>query len=188
MARALHHAKTVPQVVTTTNRRRTTRQLHASFAPRDATATTLELTLNSAQARVPRDRTAGPVRPSAYFAHRGGITTWLATESSTSRPLSAKCATLVTTRPLAAARVVKGRSIRSLCMSQVATLLAPINEYSYICMCDSTTGSRAAAALFLLPPLFLLPLPLLLLLRVSLLLRLHHHQSLGKARHQHHSL
>ena len=159
MARALHHAKTVPQVVTTTNRRRTTRQLHASFAPRDATATSLELTL--VQSRAPRDRTAGPVRPSAYFAHRGGITTWLATESSTSRPMSAKCATLVTTRLLAGARVVKSRFIRSLCMSWVAAfvahLCAPMKRYSHICTHDSTTGSRAAAALFLLP------LPLLLL-------------------------
>ena len=163
MARALHHAKTVPQVVITTNRRRTTRQLHASFVPRDATATTLELTL--VQAGAPRDRTAGPVRPSAYFAHRGGITTWLATESSTSRPLSAKCATLVATRPLAGAHVVKSRFIRSLCMSQVATLLAPINGYSYICMCDSTTGSWAAAAL-------------LQLLLQFLLLRLYPHWSL----------
>ena len=165
MARALHHAKTVPQVVTTTNRRRTTRQLHASFAPRDATATTLELTL--VQVGAARDRTAGPVRQSAYFAHRGGITTWLATESSTSRPLSAKCATLVTTRPLAGAHVVKSRFIRSLCMSQVATLLAPINGYSYICMCDSAIGSQAAAAL----------LQLQLLLQF-LLLRLHPHRSL----------
>ncbi len=167
MARALHHAKTVPQVVTTTNRRRTTRQLHASFAPRVATATSLELTLNSAQARAPRDRTAGPVRQSAYFAHRGGITTWLATESLTSRPLSAKCATLVTTRPLAGAHVVKSRFIHSLCMSQVATLLAPITGYSYICMCDSATGSRAAAPL--------LQLQLLLLLQF---LCLHPHRSL----------
>ena len=159
MARALHHAKTVPQVVTTTNRRRTTRQLHASFAPRGATATSLELTL--VQARAPRDRTAGPVRPSAYFAHRGGITTWLATESSTSRPMSAKCATLVTMRPLAAARVVKSRFSFSLHVRGCNFRRAPMNGYSRTCTRGSTTGSRAAAAL--LPLLFLLLLPLLVL-------------------------
>ena len=123
-ALALPHVRNAQPAVTAISTRRQTRQLHASFAPRDATATALELTLNSAQARVPRDRTAGPVRPSAYFAHRGGITTWLATESSTSRPLSAKCATLVAMRLLAAARVVKGRFIRSLCMFRVATFVA----------------------------------------------------------------
>ena len=159
MVRALYHAVTALPVVTTTNRRRTTRQLHASFVPRDATATSLELTL--VQVRAARDRTAGPVRQSAYFAHRGGITTWLATESSTSRPMSAKCVILVTTRPLEGAHVVKSRFIRSLCMSQVATLLAPINGYSYISMSDSATGSRAAAALL-----------------QFLLLRLHPHRSL----------
>ena len=121
---ALPHVRNVQPAVTAISTRRQIRPSRASFAPRDATATTLELTLNSAQARVPRDRTAGPVRPSAYFAHRGGITTWLATESSTSRPLSAKCATLVTMRPLAGARVVKGRFIRSLCMFGVETFVA----------------------------------------------------------------
>ena len=125
MVRALYHAMTARPVVTTTNRRRTTHQSRAQdSAPRGTTATSQELALDSAQARAPRDRTAGPVRPSAYFAHRGGITTWLATESSTSRPLSAKCATLVAMRPLAAARVVKGRFIRSLCMFRVATFVA----------------------------------------------------------------
>ena len=65
MAQALHHAKTALQVVTTTNRRRTTFQSRAHAALWGATATSLELTLDSAQALVPRDRTAGPVRPSA---------------------------------------------------------------------------------------------------------------------------
>ena len=65
MARALHHAPTALQVVTTTNWRRTTFQSRAHAALWVATATRLELTLNSAQALVPRDGTAGPVRPSA---------------------------------------------------------------------------------------------------------------------------
>ena len=115
---ALPHVRNVQPAVTATSTRRQTRQLHASFAPRGNTATSPELThLDSAQAFVPRDGTAGPVRPSAYLALRGGTTTWLATESSTLRPMSANFAAI--TRPLAAARVVKSRF--SFCVPLIAS-------------------------------------------------------------------